>query len=136
MSGQLSFSIGERSGVVHVTGAGLWTPEQVERHFRSLDLALRTVRRKHGLARTLVDLREAAVQTAETAQMMKDATARIYQPGDRAAAICATQLLAMQIRRAAQVHQLATFIDHDAALNWLLSDAPARDALQSMRANA
>ena len=136
MAGQLSFSIDDQRGLIRAVGIGMWTPETTERHFQNLDTALRIMRRKHGLARTLIDLREAAVQTAETARCMKEGTARIYQPVDRAAVICSTQLLAMQIRRAAQVHQLATFTDVEAALEWLMSDAPVQDALLSARAPA
>jgi hypothetical protein len=132
MFGQLSFSVDERIGVLRVTGSGMWSPELTERHFRNLDTALIAMRQRHGLGRTLVDLREASVQTAETAQMMKDWTNRIYRPVDRAAVVCGTALLGMQIRRAAQVHQLATFLDPTPALAWLLSDAPARVAQRTL----
>ena len=125
MAGQLTFGVDDIIGLVRVVGSGMWSAELVERHFGNLEEVLREVRRKHGRARTLVDLRDAAVQTAETALAMNRGTGRIYRPTDRVAAICATSLLAMQIRRTAQVHQLETFVDPQQAVQWLLSDEPA-----------
>ncbi|MBO9574320.1 MAG: hypothetical protein J7494_01155 [Sphingobium sp.] len=111
-----------------VTGSGLWTPDQVETHFRKLDGDLRVVRRRAGVARVLVDLGKAKVQTAEAAERMHHWTARIYRAGDQVAVICETALLAMQIKHQAKIYNRRIFPDREAAMAWLLSDTAPRVA--------
>jgi hypothetical protein len=124
----LSFEMDDEEGLVRVRGAGLWTPEQTAIHFIELHRAiigLRAVRRK---VLVLVDLREAAVQSAETAAAVRDGTARMYREADYVAIVHASQLVAMQMKRAAAVPNLAAFDAMDAALGWLRArrDAMAR----------
>ena len=90
MNGDLSFTVDERAALVRVTGRGMWSAERTATHFNTLDKALQRMRRQRGDARVLVDLREAAVQTAQTAEVMKQWTARIYRDVDRVAVVCAT----------------------------------------------
>jgi hypothetical protein len=119
MSGQLCFEMDDVETIVRVRGTGLWTPEQTIIHFIALHraiLGLRAVRRK---VLVLVDLRKAAVQTAETADAVRDGTARLYRDADFVAVVCESQLVAMQMKRAAQVPNLAIFSDLDAAMAWI-----------------
>jgi hypothetical protein len=119
MSGSLSFEMDDAESIVRVRGVGLWTPEQAMLHFLALHRAiagLRAVRRK---VLVLVDLREAAVQSAETAEAVSVGTARIYGAADHVAIVHASMLVAMQMKRAAQVPGLASFADLDEALAWI-----------------
>jgi hypothetical protein len=130
MNGDLSFTIDERAALVCVTGRGIWSAERTATHFNNLDKALQRMRQQRGGARVLVDLREASVQTVETAQVMKQCTGRIYRDVDRVAVVCATALLALQIKHSAQVPDLATFLQVEPARAWVLAgksaDAPAK----------
>ncbi|ODT91517.1 MAG: hypothetical protein ABS86_02480 [Sphingobium sp. SCN 64-10] len=126
MSSQLSFTIDEPDGIVHVVGVGMWSPEYVVEHFRDLDRALERIRREQGFARVFVDLRAAAVQATQTTQVLGEWTGRVYRDSDRAAVLCASALLAMQIKRAADVRLLATFHEMAPALAWLRQDATGR----------
>ena len=125
MPNSLSISASVRQPYVTVTGKGFWTPASLEQHYRRLDRDLRAMRARAGSARVLVDLSEAAVQTAETAAVMQRWTASIYRETDQVAVICATQLLAMQVRRQAQIRNLKTFTGKQEAIAWLLDDGQA-----------
>lgn len=128
MPNSLSISFTSDLPYIIVTGLGLWTPQQVDAHFRQLDRDLRLMRARYGAARVLVDLSKAKVQTAEAAELMHGWTGRIYRAEDQVAVICGTQLLAMQIKHQAKVYNLRTFPGQPAAIEWLLTDASARVA--------
>jgi hypothetical protein len=53
-------------------------------------------------------------------------TSRIYRDDDRVAVLCAAALLALQIKRAANVRQLATFHEMAPALAWVRQEANER----------
>lgn len=125
MNSTLSFSVEPGGSFIRVIGMGLWKPAQIETHFRSLDAALRRMRASQGHARVLVDMSKALVQPADTAAAMNEATCRIYRKGDMVAVICATALLAMQVKHFSKPYELATFADEAQALDWLLAHEPA-----------
>lgn len=116
--GTLSFDVAD-DGFITVAGSGLWTPERTAEHFRDLERAVLAVRREGKQVRVLVDLRAASVQTAETAAIMQQWTGRIYKVADRVAVVCATALLAMQIKRAANIETLSTFHEIEPAKAWI-----------------
>ncbi len=122
MTNRLAISAAQGDPFILVTGCGLWSPDDVERHFRALDKALRIMRARVGAARVLVDLSDAAVQTAEATAVMNHWTSRIYRARDQVALICGTTLLAMQIRREAKIYQRVLFRKKPEAIAWLLSD--------------
>jgi len=128
MPNSLSISANPGQPCILVTGKGLWTPDQIETHFRKLEADLHAMRKRAGAARVLVDLGEANVQTAEVAEQMHHWTARIYQARDRVAVICQTALLAMQIKHRVKVYNRRIFPDREAAMAWLLADASSRVA--------
>ncbi len=132
MTNQLAISAAPGDPFILVTGIGLWSPNDVEAHFRALDKALRAMRARAGAARVLVDLSDALVQTAEAVAVMNQWTGRIYRARDQVALICGTTLLAMQIRREDKIYQRVLFQKKPEAIAWLLSDkrgaAPARSA--------
>lgn len=119
MDGHLSFEADLAAGFVTVSGSGMWSPARTETHFRELDHVVLKIRREHSSVRVLVDLREASVQTAETAAIVREWTTRIYRTADRVAVVCATALLALQIKRAAHVETLATFHEIEPAMTWI-----------------
>ncbi|WP_041391678.1 hypothetical protein [Sphingobium sp. SYK-6] len=123
--GHLAFEVRERDGCVRVFGAGLWSPDEAQAHFRALEQTILKLRRERAPVRVLVNLREAAVQTAQTADLMRTWTARIYRAADRVAVVCATTLLALQIRHVANVPNLATFQDVFLAEEWIGEPDPA-----------
>lgn len=119
MYGHLSFKADLVDGFVTVSGTGMWSAERAATHFRDLERAILKIRREHGAVRVLVDLHAAAVQTAETAAVVREWTGRIYRAADRVAVVCATALLAMQIKRMADVDTLATFHEIGPAEQWI-----------------
>lgn len=119
MNGSLSIEVDHLNGFVTIVGVGMWSPERTETHFRDLERAILKIRREHGKVRVFVDLRGASVQTAETAAVMNIWTRRIYRACDRVAVVCATALLAMQIKRSAEVDVLATFHEIEPARRWM-----------------
>ena len=119
MNDKLGFEVDHTSGLIHVIGTGIWTVERAETHFRNLDRAVQNVRRKHGKVNVLVDLRGAAVQPSETAAVIHEWTTRIYREADRIAVVCATSLLALQMRRGVNIAPLATFHEMEPALRWI-----------------
>jgi hypothetical protein len=131
MPNSLSTSAAASAPYIHVTGSGMWTPQQLEQHFLALDRGLKAMRTRTGFARVLVELGEAKVQTAETAQIMQNWTARIYRETDQVAVICGTKLLAMQIRHQAKIRNLKTFADREAAVAWLLADQVSNAPLRN-----
>jgi hypothetical protein len=102
MNNALSFTAVPGEPFVQVTGTGLWSPAEIERHFRDLDKVLRSIRARHGSARLLIDMSEAKVQTAESAAALDRWTGLTYRERDIVAVICTSTLLAMQTRRTAK----------------------------------
>ena len=133
MPNSLSISAAASQPFVTVTGAGLWSPDQLEKHFRELDHMLKTMRTHRGAARVLVDFGQAKVQTADAASVIKRWTARIYREQDQVAVVCGTSLLAMQMRHQAKVGNLKTFSDRDLAVEWLLAEAMMDAAPRALR---
>lgn len=119
MSGSLSFVIDDEEGLIRVAGRGMWTPEQAAIHFIELHRAILGLRAIRKPVLVLVDLREAAVQTAEVAEAVRDGTSRIYRDADHVAVVYASTLVILQIKRAARVPNLASFQDMDEAMTWL-----------------
>jgi hypothetical protein len=125
MNNTLSFTAAPGEPFVHVTGTGLWSPPEIERHFRALDKVLRPIRARRGLARILIDMSEAKVQTAESAAALDRWTGLTYRERDEVAVICTSTLLAMQTRRTAKIYHRAVFTEKEGAIAWLLSDKSA-----------
>jgi hypothetical protein len=122
MNNALSFTAAPGEPFIQVTGIGLWSPPEIERHFRELDRALRSVRARRGFARLLIDMSEAKVQTVESAAALDRWTGLTYRERDEVAVICTSTLLAMQTRRTAKIYHRAVFTEKNSAVAWLLSD--------------
>lgn len=118
-NGELTIEVDQASGLVRVTGRGFWSALHADHHFSKLDAILRGIRMAGLRVRVLVDLREAAVQPAETAERIGRATQEIYQPGDRVAIVVGSSLAKMQMRRAARIANHDFFVSPSAAEMWL-----------------
>jgi len=122
MNNALSFNAAAGEPFIQVTGIGLWSPPEIERHFRELGKVLRAVRARHGFARLLIDMSDARVQTAESAAALDRWTGLTYRERDEVAVICTSTLLAMQTRRTTKIYRRAVFTEKNAAVAWLMSD--------------
>jgi len=119
MSGELGFEMDRREGFVRVYGTGMWTPEQASVHFVKLRQAIQGLRAIRQPALVLVDLSRAAVQTAEVAEAVSHGTTMIYRDADFVSLVTPSALLALQMKRAAKVPNLAVFGEIGPALDWL-----------------
>jgi hypothetical protein len=117
--GSLSIDADRIDGIIHVTGIGFWTPEQVDRHFGQLRRVIDARRVPGDDVRVLVDLRAAPAQSPETAARIGLATETIYEASDRVAIVLASSLAKLQMRRVVQRARHEMFISPDAALTWL-----------------
>jgi hypothetical protein len=117
--GELTIDIDQAAGLVRVTGRGFWSPLHADHHFSRLDGVLRGIRMAGLRVRVLVDLREAAVQPAETIERISRATQEVYQPGDRVAIVVGSSLAKMQMRRIVRAANHDFFVSPSAAEMWL-----------------
>lgn len=126
MDSLLTIDANNVDGVIRVAGSGMWAPEEARTHFLALEREMKAARLKQGGARVLVDLREAPVQSAATAQELTYWTERVYKPIDRVATVCTAALVSMQIRHQVRIFQFEMFRDRDEALVWLLASPVGR----------
>jgi hypothetical protein len=119
MTGGMTFEVDRASGLFHVTSKGLCTPERVRAHFEEIGRAFRVARAAQRGVFVLVDLREASIQTAETAAEIGRGTDSVHSQADYVAFVCASKLHAMQVKRGVQMPTMAVFDDLDLALDWI-----------------
>jgi hypothetical protein len=119
MRGEIGFVIESGTGLLRVTGRGMWTAEQARWHFAQLDIAITGLRAQGKPVRTLVDLRAAQVQSRETVEAMTAGTRKVHGPDDRVAIVSSSALHVMQVKASARVDHLAIFQDMDKAVAWL-----------------
>jgi len=124
MTGSVSFEIDPATGMFLGRAVGMATPEVTTAHFDRMEIAVRHARQAGHTIRVLMDLREAPVQTPETAAALKAGGERIHRAGDRIAFLCNSALMTMQLKRNNYPGAVAVFSDRDEAVDWLLSDAP------------
>jgi hypothetical protein len=118
-SGELVIEVDPVGGLVRVTGRGFWTRIYAEQHFSRLDMVLRGIRMAGLKVRVLVDLREAVVQPADTAERISRATGELYRPEDRIAIVVGSSLAKMQMRRTVRAANHDFFVSPSAAELWL-----------------
>ena len=105
---------------VAVQGTGYWSPAYLDAHFAELaDILVRL--RKQRKVRVLVDLTQAAVQSAGTAERLSHWTSKIYREEDRVAIVLASSLIKAQMRRVAIIANRELFLSRTAAMTWLLT---------------
>ena len=123
-SGYLSIDPDHSLGVIRVRGVGMWTPQQAQVYFDEMARIAQPIRTLKAPVRVLIDLREAPVQSAATAEAMANGSTNYDQQRDRVAFICLSKLFGMQLKRSIPLVISAFFEDEDEALAWLLSDEP------------
>ena len=119
IAGQLSLAINEQHNLITVVGCGLWSSEYVEAHIKKFELILMRARQNVRPLRTLVDLRDAAVQTPKVAAMLHQAMSQMYVPPERAALLVKSNLVAMQMKRGFNPATHGVFLSEQAAEAWL-----------------
>ena len=119
MRGGQTFEVDEAKDFVRVVGHGMWTPADARAHFRALDEALRAFRSENRRVVFLLDMRNAVVQSRETAMAMHTGAMRMQRSTDIVAVVTSSILHAMQIKSVSKVSALATFHEMDEAMIWL-----------------
>ena len=105
--------------LITVVGEGFWSLDYIRKHIRDFETVLLRARDLDRPSRTLVDLRDAAIQSPEVAQLLHDAMCRMYRAPERAALIVASNLMKMQMKRGFNPETHAVFISASAAQLWL-----------------
>lgn len=95
----ISTVLDRASGVITITGRGLFGETELGMHFVELARMLREVRASGRTAKVLVDLRAALVQRIGAAEAIADHNHRTYGPQDRLAIVTTSALYAMQMKR-------------------------------------
>ena len=123
-SGYLSIDPDHTAGIIRVRGVGMWTPQQAQVYFDEMARITQPIRALKAPVRVLIDLREAPVQSAATAEAMANGSANYDPQRDRVAFICLSKLFGMQLKRSIPSVISAFFEDEAEALAWVLSDEP------------
>ena len=121
-SGYLAIDPDHTPGVIRVRGVGMWTPQQAQVYFAEMARLTQPIRALKVPVRVLIDLREAPVQSAATAEAMANGATNYDPQRDRVAFICLSKLFGMQLKRSIPLVISAFFEDEAEALAWVLSD--------------
>lgn len=104
--------------ILLVEGTGMLSPSDMAARMSELVPVLDQLRRRAGIARVALDLSDARVQSAPTAEVLAQLSDQLYKPGDRLALICPSALVRMQVKRASGM-PFEPFDDQDSAIAWL-----------------
>ena len=126
-AGSIGIAVDRKLGFVHVVGHSFWSLDYIRSHFDALERLVKEMRGQTPRIRTLVDLTGAPVQSSDTAEHVKLATARIYQGTDQVALVQQSALLTMQMRRIVDDENCRIFGSVDEALAWLEVDLKSVD---------
>lgn len=114
--------IDERTGIIHVTGQGIWTRDAVDQHYAMLRQLVLSVRYTDRPVRVLSNVTAAKQQAPEIEARILDQMARTYQPGDRVAMLTANNLAKLHIRSVIGNAEIGLFCSALAAETWLLAN--------------
>lgn len=121
MDGGQTFTVDIKTGICRITGTGMWSVADAEQHFREITVALRPLRQTGRAVVFLVDMRDADVQSRETAHAMSEGTQKLHRPTDIIAVVTRTVLHALQVEAFAKQGRLKTFQDMGEGQAWALS---------------
>lgn len=113
--------IDERTGIIHVTGQGVWTREDIDQHFAMLRQLILSVRYTGRPVRVLSNIVGARRQSPEVEARIKEQMARTYRAGDRVAILTANNLAKLQVRAIIGDAEIGLFCSPLAAETWLLA---------------
>lgn len=114
--------------IIQIEGKGFYVEADVRRHFDTLAIIIARRRQSKRRVIALVDLREAATQSATISKIITDETNRLYSdPTDRVAIVVSTMLLKLQLERVHKQQGFSIFTSVDDATAFLkLAAALAR----------
>lgn len=102
--------------VIRVEGKGFYAEDELRRHFGALSRLVARRRQSMRPVLAMIDLREAATQSASVAGIMALETNRIYSGStDRVAIIVSSMLLKMQLERVHKQQGFGIFTSLDEA---------------------
>jgi hypothetical protein len=110
----------DRDDLIWIVGFGFWTPEIIKSHFEEFRSLVRARREAGRIIRTVVDLRQAGVQSKETTDIMKASVASIHEAGDRVAIVLHSSLARMQMRRVLVSAHHEFFLSEEEAVRWVV----------------
>lgn len=105
---------------MRVRSSGFWNIEKADLYVSKFCEGIQDCRRQFGAARALVDAREAAVHTQETAKRLGTLGDLFDQPGDRLAIVTTSSLKKQQVSRTLPACGQA-FLSLNAAETWLFA---------------
>jgi hypothetical protein len=118
----------DRDGIIKVTGTGIWTIAEVDRHFDQLRRMIATLRDAGRPVRVLSDVTFAERQSPEIEAQIQLQHDRTYRPGDRIAILTHDIDDRNYIRAIVGHAEVAAFSSVLAAEMWLVEDSLARPA--------
>lgn len=115
----LSIDYNEATGIITVTGHGVWDEPMVRHHFAKLDKLMSELRARGKPVLELVDLRDAENQSDYVSMIAASEANRVHKPQDRIAIMASSSLMKMRMKEAATRSQREFFLSENAALTWL-----------------
>ncbi len=109
------------SGLVRVTVAGGWGPDQVARQFFVVAGTLALHRSRGHQVRVLIDLRSADDQCEDARLRMEDCVQRLCRATDRLAILVSSSIRKAQMRGLPIVARRELFISAAAATSWVMA---------------
>lgn len=110
-----------QTGVIRITGRGVWTASAANEHFTAVAEKLLQTRARGLPIRVLVDLREAAHQSLDSLDRLRWWTANLYRSGDRIAIVVASSVVKSSFRYVPVGATRELFLSEKAARDWLLA---------------
>lgn len=111
-------------GLMRITMAGFFEPDDITRFAAARERALAALRTRPNEQVTLVDIRAMDIQAAHSVAAFQQLLADPRTVSRRIAFVVGRSLAAMQIRRAARDHDTRYFSELDEAEDWLLATHP------------
>lgn len=112
-------AVDETSGLVTITGRGLFGEPELKAHFVELARILRDRRRSRSPIRVIVDLRSATVQRIGAADAIAEHNHRAYAPQDRLAIVTTSAIYALQMKRSHSDERFGVFSSWQEGLDFL-----------------
>ncbi len=123
------FEIDEQDQILRVKTAGFWSLDEADQFIAEFGRVLEGFRRRFGQANILMDARESAVQSPETAQRLQSLRELFPLSGDKFAMVVGSALKKMQVSRGFSTEDSLAFLSIEDAESWLkASRIPQRRA--------
>jgi MFS superfamily sulfate permease-like transporter len=120
----LPIVVDQQRGWIRVAPRQFHSRAEFVEHFETLTRLVQEARRSGHGARFILDLRDAPVLSAETAEVVRSANMKLYRGSDRVAMVITSQLLRIQARRMYEHPNFETFEAIADAEALLLAETP------------